>query len=206
MDGGAERAQYPWAGCPGGRHATPEDRLRSWYNVKEFSGDFIVEQDIHVLDVATWIADADPIRAFGTGGRAIRSHGNIWDHFAVTYWFPNDFMLTFTSVQGVPGMPDAIHCRVCGTEGLVDTDYFGDVWIRGKKPYPGGTLTSLYAEDFHRSITRGDYANPTVAPSVRSNLTCVLGREAAYAGRTMTWDEMIGANVKLEPDLTGLKS
>lgn len=205
-------AKYPWSACPGEAHATPEDRLRSWYNVKEFSGDFIVEQDIHVLDVATWIADAAPLRAFGTGGRKIRRHGNIWDHFEVTYWFPDDFVLSFTSVQGIPGIPDTIYCRVCGTEGLVDTDYFGEVWIRGKKPYPGGRLTSLYTdgakaniEEFHRAITQGDYANPTVAPSVRSNLTCVLGRDAAYQGRVLHWEEMIRAGAKLEPNWAGLK-
>ena len=48
--------------------------------------------------------------------------------------------------------------------------------------------------------------NPTAAPSVRSNLTCVLGRTAAYTGRPVTWDEMIKANEKWEPDLKGLRA
>ena len=173
----------------------------------------IVEQDIHTLDVATWFINADPVRAFGAGGRAIRKLGNIWDHFSVTYWFPRDFILTFTSVKMIPGAKDEIRCRVFGSEGMVHTDYFGDVWIRGNKPYEGGSTSNLFTtgavtniEDFYRFVTQGDYANTTVAPSVRSNLTSVLGRTAAYAGKVVTWDEMMRAKVKLEPDLKGLKA
>ena len=66
-------AWYPWAG--GGRGvppATPEQQLRSWYFVLPLSGDFIVEQSIHALDLATWIINADPLHARGTGGHKVR--------------------------------------------------------------------------------------------------------------------------------------
>ena len=72
------------------------------------------------------------------------------------------------------------------------------MWIRGQKPYEGGSTGSLYQDgavaniaEFHRAITQGDYANPTVAPSVQSNLTSVLGRIAAYRGEVVTWEEML---------------
>ena len=55
-----------------GQPATAEGRLRSWYYVLELSGDFIVEQAIHALDVATWIINADPVRAVGMGGHQHR--------------------------------------------------------------------------------------------------------------------------------------
>lgn len=207
-------AHYPWAGSGSGTASkNPEDLLRNWYSTLALSGDVIVEQDIHALDVATWFVNADPIRASGTGGRAIRKFGNIWDHFSVIYWFPGDFVLTFTSVKMIPGVKDEIRCRIWGSGGMVHTDYFGDVWIRGQKPYEGGAMGNLYTqgaqtniEDFYRLVTQGDYGNTTVAPSVRSNLTSVLGRTAAYAGKTVSWDEMIRAGVKLEPDLRGLKA
>lgn len=206
-------AHYPWAGGgPGAPTPTPEDRLRNWYLWLEFCGDVIVEQDIHALDVATWLIDADPIRAFGTCGRAIRRHGNISDHFAVTYWFPNDLVLTFSSVKAIPGVRDEIRCKVFGTEGVIDTDYFGEVSIRGRKPYEGGKTQNLYStgtvtniEEFHQCITEGRCANPTVAPSVRSNLTSILGRTAAYQKRVVTLDDILKANVKIEMDLKGLK-
>jgi len=207
-------AHYPWQGGGSGTDSPdPEQRLRNWYCTLAISGDVIVEQDIHALDVATWFINADPVRAFGTGGRTLRKFGNIWDHFSVIYWFPGDFVLTFSSVKIIPGHKDEIRCRIFGSEGVVFTDYYTEVRISGKKPYPGGTNDNLYQsgaetniQEFYRSVTQGNYANTTVAPSVRSNLTCVLGRTAAYSGKVVTWDEMMRAAEKLEPDLRGLKA
>ncbi len=207
-------ANYPWSGGgPGAPTPTPEARLRNWYQWLDICGDVIVEQDIHALDVATWILNADPVRASGSGGRKIRVHGNIYDHFSVTYSFPGDLLLTFSSIKAIPGVRDEIRCKVFGTGGMIDTDYFGEVAIRGTKPFAGGKVENLYSagtvaniEEFHRAITAGDFANPTVAPSVRSNLTSILGRTAAYKRETVTWEQMLQANEKIELDLKGLKS
>jgi predicted dehydrogenase len=193
---------------------TPEERLRFWYQSRALSGDAIVEQDIHTLDVATWLLDAAPLSAVGGGGRAVRKQGETWDHFTLTYTFPDEVNLAFVSQKGVPGIPDEIRCRLFGTEGNVDTDYSGPVFITGKHPYPGGSAPDIYTEGakrniatFYNQITAGDCANPTVAPSVRSNLTSILGRMAAYAhGREVTWSEMMAAGEILTPDLAGLKS
>ncbi|MCL5096898.1 MAG: Gfo/Idh/MocA family oxidoreductase [Candidatus Omnitrophica bacterium] len=207
-------AHYPWAG--GGRGlppANPEERLRQWYYVLALSGDFIVEQSIHALDVATWIINADPVRAVGGGGCTLRPAGSIWDHFALTYWFPNDVVLAFACIQSVPEVRDEIRCRVFGAEGVIDTDYYSDVFIRGNEPYKGGNVGNLYTtgaqtniREFHQFIAGGNYQNPTVAPSVRSNLTAILGREAAYRGGELTLDALLREGKKLEPDLTGVKS
>jgi predicted dehydrogenase len=206
-------AHYPWRG--GGRGAPPataEERLRSWYYVLALSGDFIVEQSIHSLDVAAWILNADPIKAFGTGGRKMRPANSIYDHFALTYWFPDDVPLSFTCIQAVPEVKDEISARVFGTDGYIYTDYFGKVWIRGKEFYDGGETGNLYTtgtqvniREFHESITQGKWDNPTVAPSVRSNLTAILGREAAYRGGEVTLAALLKEAKKLEPDLKGLK-
>lgn len=208
------QASYLWdAGVHDRPVTTPEERLRYWYNSRALCGDVIVEQDIHTLDVASWFAQSDPLTAFGNGGRLARQHGEIWDHFAVTYVFPDNFVVSFLSQKSVPSAPDEIRCRVFGTEGVADTRYGGDVAITGKNPYPGGGTSGIYAAgakqniaNFYDQITGGDYANATVAPSVRSNLTCVLGRTAAYAQREVTWKEMIEKAERLEADLSGLKS
>ncbi len=207
-------SHYPWAG--GGRGEvpqTPEQQLRSWYYVLPISGDFIVEQAIHTLDVATWFAGADPVKAVGTGGRKLRPEGSIWDHFAVNYTFPGDFIVSFTCIQSIPGVKDEIRCRVFGADGIADTDYFGDVFIKGNKPFEGGSTGNLYKtgtdvniEEFYQAVVQGNYANETVVPSVRSNLTAVLGRTAGYKGGEVTWDEMIKTGEKLEPNLKGLKT
>lgn len=210
-------ANYPWGvgNFPG--PATPEDRLRNWYCVRELSGDFIIEQNIHTLDVGTWVLNADPIKAVGTGGsRNLRSYGNIYDWFNVHFHFPNDFVLSYTGNQCTPGAPTEIACRVYGSKGTFDSDYYTHVKIDGMPEiaYKGGEWKhgSLYTEgtvvnidEFHQAITKGDFSNPTVAPSVRSNLTCVLGRTAGYEKREVTWAEIIDKKEVLTPDLKGLK-
>lgn len=206
-------AHYPWRG--GGRGAppaTPEEQLRSWYYVLPLSGDFIVEQSIHSLDVATWIINADPIRAIGAGGQKLRPKGSIWDHFAVLYSFPDDVPLSFTCIQTVPEMKDEITARVYGSDGYIQTDYYSDVLLRGKEVYKG-TNPELYTSgakvnirEFHQFITEGRFDNPTVVPSVRSNLTAVLGREAGYKQGEITLAELIKDGKRLQPNLKGLKA
>lgn len=208
-------ARYPWAGGVMPAPKDKQDRLRLWYCEKALSGDYIVEQNIHTLDVATWFLNADPVKAVGAcASKGLRNYGNIKDCYSVTFWFPDNVLLNFMSVQCVPGVPDSIHCRIYGKDGVADTDYYSHVWIKGKKPYEGGQFRNLFLDgavinikEFHQFVTEGNYSNPTVAPSVRSNLTCVLGRIAGEkGGQVVTWDEMIKANEKLEFDLSGFKS
>lgn len=190
----------------------PEDLLRAWGAFRLLSGDVITEQNIHALDVATWFLDAAPVRAYGVGGRKGKvGPGDCWDHFSVIFTFPNDVVVTFASKQYGAGYDD-IGCRIFGTEGTADTHYFGNVSIQGKKPFPGGSTGSLYADGarsniktFYESIKAGEVSNPTVAPSVRSNLTTILGRMAAYQKLEVTWEQMLASQERWEFDLTGLK-
>lgn len=207
-------AFYPWAG--GGRGAPPakpEEQLRSWYYVLPLSGDFIVEQSIHALDVATWVINADPIRARGTGGHKVRPANSIYDHFALAYDFPGDLTLSFTCIQSIPMVKNEIRVRAFGAGGFIDADYYTGVLLRGQETAVRGEVGDLYKEgtvvnisEFHDAVTKGDCSNPTVVPSVRSNLTAILGREAAYRKTELTLKSLVKQGQKLEPNLTGLKS
>jgi len=189
-----------------------EGRLRKWQMDQVLSGDILVEQNIHALDVACWIVDADPVSAAGTGGRKLRKgDGVIYDHFNLVYVFPDETPISFTSRQCGKG-PSDIGCFVHGSKGTIDTHYSADVKVLGDTPYAGGNTGGLFQSGcveniatFHKSITGGVTHNPTVAQSVRSNLTCVLGRQAAYTGQKATWDEMMKSASKLGADLKGLK-
>lgn len=191
----------------------PENRLRAWGLDRVLSGDIITEQNIHALDVATWIIDDHPIKAFGTCGKQGRQDaGDCNDHFSVIFWFPKGVILTFASKQYGTGYDD-IGCRMFGPKGMIETHYGGPCFIRGEKSYKGGKSPHIYTDgavrniaDFRESILKGDCSNPTVAPSVRSNLTTILGRSAAYARTEITWDEMMRAAVKFEFDTRGLAS
>ncbi len=207
-------AWYPWSG--GGRGeppATPEQQLRSWYYVLPLSGDFIVEQSIHALDLVTWIINADPSLARGTGGHKVRPPNSIYDHFAITYWFPDDLVLSFTCIQSIPMVKDEIRARVFGAGGFIDADYYTGVTLRGPETAVRATVADLYSSgtvvninEFHAAVLKGDCANLTVAPSVRSNLTAILGREAAYGGKELTLAALLKEGKRLQPNLGGLKS
>jgi predicted dehydrogenase len=190
----------------------PEVRLRAWGVDKVLSGDVITEQNIHALDVASWMLNAPPVKAYGTGGKTRHFIGDCWDHFAVIFYYPNDLALSFNSKQVGHGIDD-IMCRVYGVTGTADTHYFGKVWVRSTEEiYNPGELGNLFTDGvvrniatFYENVTKGEFTNPTVAPSVRSNLTTILGRTAAYQRREVTWDELLKVNEKLEFDLSTLK-
>ena len=163
------------------------------------SGDMITEQNIHALDVATWIVNQHPLKAYGTCGRKGRDDpGTCNDHFAVIFTFPNDVVVSFASKQYGTGYDD-IGCRMFGPKGTLDTPLLRHRAHPRREVLQGrARLGNLYTDgavkniaDFHANITKGDYSNPTVAPSVRSNLTTILGRTAAYKKAEVTWDEMM---------------
>jgi len=190
----------------------PEVRLRTWGIDRVLSGDVITEQNIHALDVATWFANANPVRAYGTGGRARPFLGDCWDHFCVLFFFPEDLVVTFTAKQVGFGFDD-IMVRAHGTTGTAETNYGGKCWLRSHDDVFEGATNNIYQvgverniATFHESITKGDCVNATVAPSVRSNLTTILGRTAAYKKTEVTWDAMMKANEKWHFDPQGLKS
>lgn len=191
----------------------PELKLRAWGLDRKLSGDIITEQNIHAIDVATWMLDAAPVRAYGTGGVARDMLGDCWDHFEVLYYFPDKAIASFSSTQVGYGL-DEIQCRARGTDGTADTHYFGEVIVRTRDDiYNGGKLANLYTDGvvaniaaFYEAIVKGDFSNPTVPPSLRSTLTTILGRMAAYSGGEATWEKMLRENEAWSADLKGLKA
>lgn len=195
---------------------TSEARLRNWLSDRALSGEIIVEQNIHVLDVMSWVMkETPPLRCTGTGGHKVRLDvGNCWDHFALVYEYANDVGITFSSRQFKGhGSPGGFLNRMFGTKGALSTAYGGEVLIRGGADtfYRGGSTSAIYKEGaianiktFHTQVLAGDATNATVVPSVTSNLIAILGRTAARQRRTTTWEELIRSTERLEADLSGL--
>jgi predicted dehydrogenase len=194
-----------------GLHAKPgteQARLRNWVFDIALSGDIIVEQNVHALDVANWFLQGHPVKAVGAGGRKARTDvGDCWDHFVVTYWYPDDVLLDFSSGQFTQRYDD-ICCRVYGTLGTFDSHYGGLVNILAKTGgYRGGQTGAIYKEGAQANIKAFAEALLAGKPvcnaeeSANSTMTAVLGRIAAYTGKTVTWDEMIKAGEKLDPKL-----
>jgi len=211
------------ATCPFGRMYdtwrndpnNPEVRLRAWGLDRVISGDIITEQNIHTLDVMNWIMDEEPVSAVGVGGRTVRPVGTCNDHFALLFEYPNKIGITFSSrqIKGHGTQPEGIRNRMFGSKGVLETEYGGQVLIRGENFYRGGKSPGIYKDGtvaniatFHKSIVEGNYANPTVEPSVRSNLITILGRTAAYTGEKVMWKSIVKSTEKLDANLKGLKS
>ena len=183
-------------------------RLRNWVFDKALSGDIIVEQNIHVIDVATWFLDGQPLEAFGTGGRKARTDvGDCWDHFAVVYKYPDDVVLDFSSGQFVNGY-GALCTRIYGHAGTVESNYGGEVYLNGRtEAWEGGRTSTIFRDGaianielFRDSILNGAPIN-NIRESADSTLASVLGRMAAYRGEKVTWDEMIAEAEELDADL-----
>ncbi len=110
----------------------PEVRLRAWGVDRVLSGDVITEQNIHALDVACWMLDAEPCAPTAPAAASANTVGNCWDHFAVIFYFPNDLVVSFNSHQSGFGYDD-IMCRVYGLKGTADTHYFGNVTVKAHR-------------------------------------------------------------------------
>lgn len=183
-------------------------RLRNWVFDQALSGDIIVEQNIHVLDVANWYLDAHPLKACGRGGRRARLDvGDCWDHFVVNFVYPNDVLIDFSSTQFNYGFDDLCMRLFC-TEGNVESHYGGDVSIYGKSnTWPGGPTKTIYRDgaannirDFCAALQNGKTLN-NVEASAQSTMTSILGRMAAYEEREVTWEEMAASTERLDPKL-----
>lgn len=180
-------------------------RLRNWVFDQALSGDIIVEQNIHVLDVMNWYLQGHPEKASGDGGRKARTDvGDCWDHFIVKYTYPKGVLVDFSSTQFVYGFDD-LCTRLFGDLGTVESHYGGDVWISGKKDsWKGGKTATIYQEgainnikDFRAAIAAGKPIN-NAAEAANSTLTSVLGRMASYQRREVTWDEMMKTEERLD--------
>ncbi len=193
---------------------SPENRLRNWVFDIAYSGDILVEQNIHALDVMSWMMGDPPLSAVGAHGRKGRTDvGDCSDHFALLYRYADGVAIPFTSKQYNDGAQNGgIACDLYGNRGWLLTKYGGTVMIYGEAFYRGGDTGAIFKEgaqaniaDFHRQIAQSaaDYA--TVEPSVQSHLVALMGRLAAYKGGETTWKETLESG-RMEADLSGLNA
>lgn len=185
-------------------------RLRNWVFDKALSGDIIVEQNIHAIDAGVWLLNAQPVKASGTGGRKIRTEvGDCWDNFQVIYWFPGDIRAMFFSTQCTRGL-GGIRAALYGAGGAAEMIYNRTASITGTKPWKGpdkddtfrgGAIDNIRV--FLEAVRAGRILN-NAEESIRSNLTSILGRMAAYRHGTVSWDEMMRSNEKLDGRLAGI--
>ena len=209
-----DRPQWP--------NASPaEKRLRNWVWDIKLSGDIIVEQNIHVIDMVNWFLQAHPVKAVGTCARKYRpDDGDCKDHFNAVFTYPNDVHISFGSTQmDNPEFDAAV--RLYGTEGSCEAHYDHRVYISGKNKWdaglgPGkeggqfsaagtfrGSLDKADPEKqkaYVQSITSGKLHNQA-ALGVETALSAMLARTAAYTGQAITWDELLKSKEVYDPKI-----
>jgi predicted dehydrogenase len=193
-----------------------EEKLRNWVFDRVLGGDIIVEQNIHVIDAYNWVLKSHPLRAEATAARKVRTDiGDVSDHVVVTYSYPNDVRASFMSTQFLP-VWGSVGWRFFGPDGFSEAFYSGGLKIRGKNSWdagaeevagekapevdPLGDATPLKVQAFVESITGGKYHNQ-LSQGAESTLSAILGRQAAYEGREMSWGELLTSNQHWETDI-----
>lgn len=190
-------------------------RIRNWFFDKALSGDVIVEQNVHVLDVTDWMLKSHPTKAVGACGRKGRVDvGDTNDHFVAVFWYPNDVVVDFGSTQFLKGYTFGskhdLGARIMGSKGTLETHYGEKVAIHTEDSnnWPGGDTATIYEsgcvnnlKEFEKRIREKDNKDNNAAESATSSLTTILGRMACYKQEIVTWDDMIKANEKIETEL-----
>jgi predicted dehydrogenase len=169
-----------------------EWQLRNWYSNLWICGDQIVEQHLHNIDVCNWIMGGPPASVAASGGTAWRPkedmYGTIYDHVSSDYEYANGVHMSSYCRQYQQGAFQRIEEVVAGSKGRMT--------LNQSRNAPGyqNEHTKLY-----KSI-RGDgpYINETQAVA-ESTLTCIMGRESAYSGLKITWDQIMNSKQDLTP-------
>lgn len=191
-----------------------EYRLRNWLWDRILSGDILIEQNIHIIDLCNWMLGEHPLKATATGGRNVLTHyGDCWDNYQVDFTYPNDVHFSFSSTQfGTDGMFDA-GLKLFGSIGSATCPYAGPIAITGSNAWSwqdskstaagsgtfaanGAFLDNLEFADREKERTFIDSivsspAHNQIAEGVETALSCILGRMAGYQKREVTWDEML---------------
>jgi predicted dehydrogenase len=178
-----------------------EYQIRNWYMFNWVCGDHIVEQHIHNLDVANWVLNGYPIRAWGMGGRAYQKgpdSGEIFDHHAVQYEYANGVRV-FSECRQIPGCSNSVSEHVHGTKGACNV---GGYTITGENAwkYRGGGKDPYQQEhdDLFDAI-RNDKPFNEAEYGALSSMTAILGRMCTYSGKEISWEEAMNSQIDLMP-------
>jgi myo-inositol 2-dehydrogenase/D-chiro-inositol 1-dehydrogenase len=177
-----------------------EYMIRDWVNWTWLSGDHIVEQHIHHLDSIYWVFGKPPSRAVGMGARMRRPTGDQYDFFSVDYLFPGEVHLHST-IRQISGCANERDEWIVGTKGIASLA--GTITDSAGKPvwkYEGPEVDPIVQEhaDLVRAIRTGQPANTTDETAI-STLIAIIGRDSAYTGKLVNWDEAMQSTARLGP-------
>jgi predicted dehydrogenase len=183
--------------------------LRDWVNWTWLSGDHIVEQHVHNIDVINWFVGKFPKSAVGFGSRQRRRTGNQYDNFSVDFIYDGEVHM-HSMCRQINGCANNVSEYIRGTKGYTNCN--NTIWnVDGTEQYkyeyppdesgePGNSVKiSPYDQehtDLVTAIRTGKYVNEAEF-TAKSCLTAIMGRISAYTGREVTWEEMMSSDLQL---------
>jgi myo-inositol 2-dehydrogenase/D-chiro-inositol 1-dehydrogenase len=205
-----------WHRDPDPSWSEMEWMIRNWVNWTWLSGDHIVEQHVHNIDIMNWFTNSHPVKATGFGSRLRRYTGDQYDNFSIDYIFENG-MHFHSMCRQINGTPNNVSEMVFGSDGYVHTSDRKICAIYGKdnqmkwefkdyavdkegKPTRNTKVSSSVQEhiDLVTAIRTGKPFNE-LENTANSTMTAIMGRISAYTGKDITWDEMMNSDLKLGP-------
>jgi len=184
-----------------------EYNIRNWFNIKWLSGDHILDQAVHNVDIVTWFTGMLPLDAVGYGGRAQRLTGDIFDFFSVDYRYENNKRMLATARQ-IDGCDNNVSESIMGTEGVCYLqggnfrieNFKGEVtW---KYDYENNPVKNAYDQE-HVHLVESIRLNKKINQAedlANSTMVTILGREAAYTGKQITWEEIMASDLRYGPE------
>jgi myo-inositol 2-dehydrogenase / D-chiro-inositol 1-dehydrogenase len=216
-----------WDGGPPAK--TPGDRtgltelqyqLRNWYFFAWLSGDHIVEQHVHNIDVCNWLMNGHPVEAQGMGGRQVRTgkeYGHIFDHHFVEFTYADGTKM-FSQCRQIPGCWNSQSEFVHGAKGTAEVNK-GEISVdgqekivlkparagrgknaKGKAETPASSNAYQVEHDTLFDAIRNNKPYNEVEYGAMSTMTGILGRLATYSGKVIKWDDAFNSELSLAPD------
>ena len=191
-----------WSDC--------EWMIRDWVNWTWLSGDHIVEQHVHNLDVFTWFTGLKPVSAVGMGSRQRRVTGDQFDNFSIDFTMENGIHL-HSMCRQIDGCAGNVSEFFQGTKGSWSTtgratqikDLAGNVvWTYDaaaeKENFKQTDPYTLEHVNFINLIRAGKSIDQASETAV-ANMAAIMGRESAYTGLETTWDAMTASPMDRTP-------
>ena len=188
--------------------------IRDWVNWTWLSGDHIVEQHVHDIDLFNWYSGQKPLKATGFGARHRRQTGDQFDMFSVDYQYEGGYHV-HSMCRQIDGCANNISAVIQGTKGS---------WIGGGEERELHTIVDLNGNviwqfDFKKEEADFQKVEPHYLEHVswvnhirdnkpicqaeetaNATLTAIMGRISAYTGAEVTWNEIMALDMNLVPD------
>lgn len=178
-------------------HDKSEELIRNWFFYRKYSGDILIEQDCHNIDVVHWFLDKNPAKVSGYGSRMVRTQiGDVYDNLSCTFQYGDGTIFSYSANQfGVPGWQDISETFMC-ERGVIQTSRKGYSIFRKDRPVEQVEtkydITNDSVNTFIDGVLKGEVENAGLW-GAESTFAAVMALEACVGGHEVTWDKVTRA-------------